>query len=295
MIVMLLTTRDEADVLRLNLEHHLSWGVDRIGVCDNESNDDTQAVVAEFGDAVTSTVFHDFHERQGHRRAVLESIKARHGTPDWVGVSDTDEFFWAPGVSMPDLFTDVPDDVVAVTFHQKLFIPTALDAATGPVYHRQRHRTGSYDSPLHTSYREGKTFYRGSWLKRITAEHRSHLVPHAEWNPPDPFVLHHYMIRDEDQFVMKVERLGSWRKRKGLASKLWYHKLRRAIGLPLKPFVAGFKETWWNVYREGGEEGLRRYYRDTFCVQRADVPRLIGSGDLVCDEAFAEWKTGGAS
>jgi len=155
MIVLLLTTQNESDVLRLNLEHHLAWGVDHVGVCDNESTDATQDVVRAFGERVTSTVFHDFADRQRHRMEVLERIKARHtGRVQWVGVSDTDEFFWAPDARMPDLLADVPQDVVAVTFHQKLFIPTALDLAEGPVHQRQRHRTGSYDSPLHKSYRE---------------------------------------------------------------------------------------------------------------------------------------------
>lgn len=289
MIVMLLTTQNEADVLRLNLEHHLAWGADHVGVCDNESSDDTADVVRAFGGAVTHTVFHDFAERQTHRMATLARIKDRVGDVDWVGVSDTDEFLWAPGVRLPDLFADVPDDVVAVTFHQKLFLPTAADAETGPVYRRQVHRTGSYDTPLHTSYREGKTFYRGAWLRRITSEHRGHDIPHPVWSPPEPFVVHHYMIRDEDQFVMKVKRLSSWRERKGLRSKLWYHKLRKAIGLPLQPYVAGFKATWWSVYREGGEDGLRRYYRDTYRIQLGDLPDRIERGDLVRDTAFADW------
>ena len=291
MIVMLLTTQNEADVLRLNLAHHLAWGADHIGVCDNESSDHTVEVVRSFGSVVTHNRFRDFAERQRHRMDTLERIKQRVGPVDWVGVSDTDEFLWAPDVRLPDLFVDVPDDVVAVTFHQRLFLPTAADAPDGPVYRRQTHRTGSYDSALHTSYREGKTFYRGSWLTRITSEHRGHDVPHEVWSPPDPFAVHHYMIRDEDQFVMKVKRLSSWRERKGLKSKLWYQSLRKGIGMPLPPFVAGFKATWWNVYREGGESGLRAYYRDTYRVQTADLPGLIASGDLVHDTAFAAWTT----
>jgi len=99
------------------------------------------------------------------------------------------------------------------------------------------------------------------------------------------------MIRDEDQFVMKVRRLGAWREREGLRSKLWYHKLRQAFGLrPVQPFVAGFKADWWRVLQEGGEPGLRAYYRDVFRVQSADVPALIESGDLVLDEAFARFQ-----
>lgn len=290
MIVLLLTTKNEADVLRLNLEHHLSWGIDHVVVCDNESTDDTADVVASFGDAATRLVFHDFAVRQKIRMRGLEQVKARYpGEVVWAGVSDTDEFHWAPGVTLPDLLAPAPADVVCATFHQKLYLPTELDAETGPVYARQLHRTTGPDSPLHASYREGKSFYRTSWLRKITHEHRSHLVPHEEWGPSEPTV-HHYMIRDEDQFVQKVRRLTSWRERKGLHSKLWYHKLRRLVGIPLPPFVAGFKAEWWDVYRRGGEAGLRRYYRDEYRVQTQDVPGHIERGELVRDDAFAAYR-----
>ncbi len=291
MIVLLLTTQNEADVLRLNLAHHLAWGVDHVAVCDNESTDATQAVVREFGDAVTSTVFPDFAERQRVRMALLGRVKERlSGRVAWVGVADTDEFFWSPTGTMADLLADVPPDVVAVTFHQKLFLPTEDDAEDGPVYARQLHHTGHYETPLHRSYREGKTFYRAAWLQRITSEHRCHEVPHPEWGPDGP-IVHHYMIRDEDQFLMKVKRLTSWRPRKGVKSKLWYHKARAAVGMPPEtPFVAGFKEEWWNVLQEGGEDGLRAYFRTRYRIQSADLPAYLESGELVRDDAFADWK-----
>lgn len=291
MIVLLLTTKNEANVLRLNLEHHLSWGVDHVAVCDNESEDDTPDVVRAFGDAASTLVFHDFAERQRHRMECLEAVRAKHGTIDWVGVSDTDEFHWAPDTTLPELLATAPPEVVAVTFHQKLFLPTEDDAAEGPVYARQLYRTGSYDSPLHRSYREGKTFYRGAWLTSITSEHVCHEVPHAPFSPPEP-VVHHYMIRDEDQFVMKVRRLTAWRQRKGLRSKLWYHKLRKLLRLPPEtPFVAAFKEEWWRALRDGGEAGLREYYRTRYRIQSADLPRRVAAGDLVRDDAFANWRT----
>ncbi len=292
MIVLLLTTKNEADVLRLNLEHHLAYGVDHVAVADNESSDHTQDVIRSFGDHASTQPFHDFAVRQTVRLDLLERLRARHGgSIAWVGVSDTDEFHWTPDGTLPELLATAPADVVAVTCRQKLFLPTATDAEDGPVYARQLHRTSGPDSPLHTSYREGKTFYRNAWLTRITSEHRCHEVPHAPWSPPHPTV-HHYMIRDEDQFVMKVRRLSAWRERKGLRSKLWYHKLRRLLGVPLPPFVAGFKEEWWRELRDGGEQRLRAYYRSTFRVQTDDVTRHTESGALVHDTAFADWRAG---
>jgi len=290
MIVMLLTTKDEGEVLEQNLRHHLAWGADHVGVADNESADDTPERLRAFGDSVTTERFRDFADRQEVRMRLLARIQERHGGKvAWAGVSDTDEFLWMPGTDLRGILAAAPSEVVCVSFHQKLFLPTEGDPAEGPVYLRQTWRTTSYESPLHTSWVRGKSFYRTSWLREIASEHRNEDVPHPWWGPDVP-VVHHYMIRDEDQFVMKVRRLTSWRPRTGLSSRLWWHRLRAAVGLPPeKPHVAGFKEEWWNAYAEGGEEGLRRYYRTNYRIQAADLPRHEAAGHLVRDTAFAEW------
>ena len=46
MIVLLLVTQNEADLLRWNIRHHLEWGVDHVAVADNNSTDATAAVAA---------------------------------------------------------------------------------------------------------------------------------------------------------------------------------------------------------------------------------------------------------
>jgi hypothetical protein len=294
MIVMLLTSKDEGDVLSLHLRHHLAWGVDHVAVADNRSTDDTQDRLRAFGDAVSTEVFDDFGVRQDVRMRLLTRIQEKtRGSVAWAGVSDTDEFFWHPGAkSIRELLAAAPPEIVCVTFHQKLFLPTESDPATGPVYARQTWRTTSSQSPLHTSYTQGKSFYRTSWLRRITHEHRCPEVPHAEWGPPEP-VVHHYMIRDEDQFVLKVTRLTAWQPRTGLRSRPWYHRLRRALRMkPVEPHVSGFKKEWWNAYARGGEPGLRAYYRTRYRIQTADLPARAAAGDLVRDTSFAEFRAG---
>src|SRR5437867_681302 len=96
MIVLLLVTQNEADMLRLHLEHHLTWGVDHVCVADNASTDETAEVARSFGSAVTHVRFDDFGERQRVRTRMLRDLDLRFGRAAWVGVSDTDEFWWAP-------------------------------------------------------------------------------------------------------------------------------------------------------------------------------------------------------
>lgn len=277
-------------MLRLNLEHHLSWGIDHIGVCDHCSRDDTARVVRSFGKDVTSITFTDFSRRQAARMECLLRIRDRfHCTPQWVGVSDTDEFFWAADRDMRAMLDDVPPDVAAATFHQKLYLPTEVDPPDGRVFERQLYRTARYDSRLHRSYREGKSVYRGAWLARITSEHRCPEVPHPEWSPWPP-IIHHYMVRDEDQFVRKVRRLASWRPHDESTRARLVHALRSGLGFaPPPPFVAEFKLRWWEILRNAGEEELRRHYRTQYQISRHDLTAHLKTGELLFDDAFARW------
>ena len=287
---MLLTSKDEGDLLEQNLAHHLAWGVDFIGVADNQSVDGTQDRLGRFGTAVATEVFPDFADYQAVRMRLLGQLQDRSGGKiQWAGVSDTDEFFWLPGATIREILMDAPPEIVCVSFHQKLFRATAADPPAGEIYARQLYRTTSYQSPLHTSWVRGKSFYRTTWLRAITSEHRNRGVPHPWWGPADP-VVHHYMIRDEDQFVIKLMRLSTWRPGPGLAGQPWWHQLRARLGLaPPRPKMPQFREEWWDAFARGGEEGLRTYYRTRYLISAAALPGHLEAGHLVRDTAFAEF------
>ena len=97
MNVLFVVTRDEAELLRLNLAHHLAWGFDHVAIADNESTDATREVLNSFGDAVTAETIADPNDRFAALRRLVHRIEARHGQAQWVAVSDTDEFWWVAG------------------------------------------------------------------------------------------------------------------------------------------------------------------------------------------------------
>jgi hypothetical protein len=294
MIIALIVTKNEADLLRLNLQHHLEWGIDAIAVADNKSTDATPDVVREFGDAVRTRVFPDFHTRQTERHKMLHELIDGGAAVDWAAISDTDEFFWSP-VPLRELLDAVPSEVVAVNFDAKLFLPTGLDAHADNVVASRTFRTSGGESPLHTSYTAGKTFYRASWLSSIPVDHwcknHEHLcvdVPHARYRAESPLV-HHYMIQDEDQFVEKVVRLIEWAKTPAGFRKALRWNMTPKRQRPLPPWSEPWKKVWWDVYRSAGVDGVRAYYRDVYVVPATDVPRHVESGDLVVDEGLANY------
>src|ERR1700745_406672 len=132
MILLFVVTRNEAELLRLNLAHHLGWGFNHIAVADNDSTDATQDVLREFGDAVTAMRIGDVNERFLALSKLLRNVEDRHGAVDWVAVSATDEVWWTPESDLPRLLSQVPDRLVAINSDQKLFLPTELDSAAGP-------------------------------------------------------------------------------------------------------------------------------------------------------------------
>ncbi|HEX4490218.1 MAG TPA: glycosyltransferase family 2 protein [Acidimicrobiia bacterium] len=286
MIVLLLLAHDEADLIRRNIEHHLDWGVDHIAVGDHASRDDTQDVLHSFGDQVSTVVFRDFMDRQKVRIQMLTDLRAHH-TVDWAGVSDSDEFFWKDGVGPRELLAAVPSDRVAVSYAQKLFLPTARDYADGPVECRRVYRTTGPQSPLHTSYRMGKSFYRGDWLQTLTHEHWCPEVPHDK-GTEEP-VLHHFMIQSEDQFVDKVKRLRSWQSIRRQRLEDVKNVFRRVAHRPIpSPVGRDFKARWWDVYQAGGESGLREYYRSVYTLDAHAIDDAIAAGDLAHDPSFAQ-------
>ena len=59
--------------------HHLAWGVDFVGVADNQSTDDTQDRLRRFGAAVATEVFPDLADYQTIRMRLLQQLQDRSG------------------------------------------------------------------------------------------------------------------------------------------------------------------------------------------------------------------------
>src|SRR5262249_24176901 len=119
MIVLYLATRNEAELLRLNLAHHLAWGFDHAAVADNDSTDATQDVLRYFDGAVTATTIRGPNDRFAALAGLFARIEARFGAVDWLAVSDTDEFWWAPDTDLRDLLARLRPEIVAINSDQK--------------------------------------------------------------------------------------------------------------------------------------------------------------------------------
>jgi len=107
-ICALMVVRNEADILPVNLRHHLSTGIEHVFAVDNGSADETPDVLEQFAREGLVTWRRD---EGGYQQAALTTRLAhearRHGA-DWVVPIDADEFWHAPGGSLSDVLASTP-------------------------------------------------------------------------------------------------------------------------------------------------------------------------------------------
>ena len=207
----------------------------------------------------------------------------------WAGVADTDEFFWAERASgIGDLLADTPADIVAVNFDMKLFLPTDLDVPDEPVFMARTHRSGSSDSPLHTSYRAGKTFYRADWLPFITNEHWCPEVPHPEYRHANRRSTTTWCrTRTSSCRRSRGSRRGCTRPRDGSPGGAGTASRRSSASS--RSGSGPSKREWWGEYQRGGEAGVREYYRNVYTLVGDRRRAALADGSLVEDPGFSSW------
>jgi hypothetical protein len=132
-LVMTLLVRDEADLLRTHLEHHLAQGVTFFLITDNGSCDATPAIAAEYVERGLAALIHepaDTYEQATWVTRMAHLAAERHGA-DWVIHSDADEFWISrqPGQSLAEALAAVPPPVRRLAVPRwNAVIPRELDA-----------------------------------------------------------------------------------------------------------------------------------------------------------------------
>ena len=110
-LVMTLLVRDEADILALNLEHHLAQGVDQFIVTDNRSVDATPDILQSYAERGLVEVIQEPSETYAQAQWVTRMAqRAAALGADWVIHADADEFWMAaePGLRLRQVVRRLP-------------------------------------------------------------------------------------------------------------------------------------------------------------------------------------------
>lgn len=110
-LVMTLLVRDEADIIALNIEHHLAQGIDHFIITDNRSVDATPLILEEYVSRGLVDLIHERSETYDQALWVTRMAEqAASDSADWVIHADADEFWIArePGRSLRDVIEALP-------------------------------------------------------------------------------------------------------------------------------------------------------------------------------------------
>ncbi len=95
-IVMTLLAKDEEDIIRENIEYHLSQGIDYFIVTDNASKDSTTDILKEYeAKGVLKYIREEGFYSQSKWVTFMARMAHNELRADWVINNDADEFWWS--------------------------------------------------------------------------------------------------------------------------------------------------------------------------------------------------------
>lgn len=265
-LVMTLLVRDEEDIVRHTIEHHLALGVDHVIATDNRSVDGTAEVLRAFErEGLLTYVYEDDDDYSQHRWVTrMARMAFDEHAADWVLHADADEF-WLPTThsDLPTAFTKVGPEVSVVEAPRFNFLCVPGDE---PFLERMTVRHTVSASP------------EDGWPLGPKVAHRGH--PHvavaqgnhaASWPgvgktvEPGLFEIMHFPTRSPEQLARKVELGGAAYERntelpEGIGDR-WRQMLQAQRDGTFDELVAPLVHDDPDEVAEGLREG--RYVEDT--------------------------------
>lgn len=277
-IIMTLLVRNEADIIRENIEFHHAMGIDGFIVTDNASTDSTRDILQEYKNRgwvleIIDEPSLDYSQADWvHRMDML--AKNKYGA-DWIINADADEF-WRP---MSGDFKKALS-----TAHENILYV--------PIYNMRDNGGNWYDNvdriekPMNTkvaahlieseklsrfhqfSRQIPKCIIRASEYVHIhMGNHNADVVTKHRWTSSTNIMIYHYNSRGLKQFEQKIELGGAAFERNT--------KLGRDVGIHVRYFYEGIKNGTLNAEQE--------YEKNTGKLCMGDCAPLMKTDTFVHD------------
>lgn len=267
-LVMTLLVRDEQDIIRENIEFHLSQGVDFIIAMDNRSVDATAKILKYY--EAKGKLLYIFEKEDNYNQHAWVTRMARMAFTDygadWVINNDADEFWWPGEGSLRTVFSQLPLSVNLVRAKRHNF--AAVEESAEPFWSRMIFREKISLNPLGGPL-PPKVAHRGS--ARVEVMQGNHTVKGIE-DPlcaDDLVEILHFPVRSYAQIENKIAKGGA--------------AYERNTDLPRS---AG--RTWRELFEElKRDQNLNRYFHANLCDGRRLAEKLR-LGELIVDRRLAD-------
>lgn len=268
MIVMTLLVRDEADILRANIEYHRAQGVDHFIIMDNLSVDETPEIAREYVAAGIATYIaqreDDYSQSDwvtGMARMAFDDHRA-----DWVINNDADEFWWPMHGTLAEALQRIGPEFNTLVAQRHNFVAVDGDAAVlERMIWRQTVSLNSLGLPL-----PSKMAHRGH--PDIVVAQGNHSVTGFARVVPAPGAVEilHFPVRTLAQVQNKIGKGGAAYDRNT--------RLDRGVGL-----------TWRRLYDEFREKGGLGDYYALNLYDEARLGRELAGGSIVRDTRLRDF------
>ena len=251
MILATLLVKNEEEIVEDCILHHLNHGVDKFIVTDNNSDDNTKAIISKFREVIKIIDEPGDGYEQGMWVSRM-SVMACDYKPEWVVHLDADEFWYG----LKNL-KKVPKatGIVYLPFHYYEHLIT------------QEYRHNEFRREMMPYFKVTKSGgrlvhrpHRESWV--VQGNHRvmNHPMP-TKITVGDHLVMHHYSNRCYDQFERKVIQGG-----------VAYEKYTGDVG----------DGSHWRMHYQRWKDGtLRQFYEDELFLTQQKIETGLADGTIL--------------
>ena len=270
-IVMTLLVRDEQDIIRENIDFHLSQGVDYFIATDNKSVDLTPRYLREYEKKGVLRYIYEGEDNYNQHAWVTRMARmayVEHGA-DWVINNDADEFWWPVSGNLKHTFNSIPPEYYILSANRHNFV--AVDNEDIPFYQSMIYREKTSLNPLGQPL-PPKVAHRGS--ETVIVKQGNHGVEGLISSKTiDGLIdIFHFPIRSYQQLENKIV--------KGGAAYENNQELPSAIG-----------GTWRELYKQYEQNNnLHDYYQKNQYNQKR-LQEMLESGSILIDKRLLSYFT----
>jgi hypothetical protein len=268
-IIMTLLVRNEEDIIRENIEFHMSQGVSFFIVTDNLSIDGTVEILKEYEDRGVLRYFYepsDRFDQQGWVTRMARLAFSEYGA-DWVINNDADEFWWPVSGNLSDTFAKVLHQTNVLEAERANFVTVKSPERYfyKKMIYREQTSLNSLGRPL-----PGKVAHRGSTCVVVEPGNHDVLGIGEVKRQHGLIEVFHFPMRSKGLFENKI--------------KLGTEGVERNDML-----LKGHYSTWRMLYFDYQSKGRLSEYCDQNTYDRKRIEEEISQGVIVEDTRLLDY------